>query len=130
MGRKRRGLDLADLQQQVSMWAQKRWPDRTDYEGNRDLPFYRLVAAAGGMSAIVGEMADGVLFDPDEDERIDPDVCQEELRELLGTIVLMATEFAGRNGWNIDDIVREVWEDMRGDDWERYPKPGRPPKDG
>lgn len=123
---KRDGLDLRDLQQQVALWAQERWPDRTDYDGSLDLPFYRLVATAGVMAAVVATLAEGVLFDPDTDERVDPEICRDELRAALGEMVVFAIEFAARNGWNIDDIVREVWTEMRGEDWTRYPRPGRP----
>ena len=125
MGRKP-GIDLKELQMQVSAWAEERWPDRSNYKKSLDLPFYRLVASAGGLSAIVSALAEGVLFDPDQDERIDPDICRDEFRRLLGELVVYATEAAGRNGWNISNIVDETWREMRGEDWIRFPRPGRP----
>ena len=113
----------------VAAWAQDQWPDRSDYETGLDLPFYRLVATAGTMSALVAQLAEGVLFDAANDARVDPDVCRDDLRLGLGKLIVWATEFAARNGWSIDAITREAWEEMRGENYQRHPRPGRPPKE-
>lgn len=122
------GMTLAHLQRQVALWAQQNWEDRTDYE-NRDLPFYRLVVVTGRMSSAVAAMADGVIFDPEEDARVDPDVCREDLQRQLGELIVLAAELAARNGWSLDEIVRRAWKEVRGADWRPYPNVGRPPKE-
>lgn len=117
MGRRRKpktpGIELRPFQEEVAKEMQDRYPDRSDYETGLDLPFYRMVSTAGNLSALVAALADGVLFDPVQDSKVDPDVCREELREGLGKLVIWCTEFAARNGWSINAIVYEIWEIMK-----------------
>lgn len=116
-------LTLPELQREVALWSQQRWEDRTDYQ-NRDLPFYRMVALSGAIAQVVGAIADGELFDPTADERLDPDVTKDDLRRSLGQMIVVVTEFASRNGWSMQRIVREAWAEMKGDEWDPYPGRG------
>lgn len=108
-------LTLRTLQQEVALWAQRSWPDRTD-PANRHVPLYRIIGALGDLTK--------AMYDAEADLELGPDARAELVREALGVVVVMCAEFASRHGWDLDEVVGFAWAQMRGP-WTRD-RGGRP----
>ena len=47
-------------------------------------------------------------------------------RDAVADIVIFLAGFCYRKGWNLEELILEVWKEVRQRDWKTYPGKGRP----
>lgn len=122
MARKRElpPIEIGELQKEIALFFEQEFPERHK-SYRRHIPIYKVVEAVGEITAS--------LYTERTDRSHDPLVEQEFQKQAVGVAIIYLMEYACRNGWNPEYIIREVWELIHGEDFNPYPDVGRPKKE-
>ncbi len=57
-----------------------------------------------------------------------PEALQLEARDAVADCIVYLTDYCSVRGWDLDEIMRETWDQVKQRDWKKYPMTGRPPE--
>lgn len=100
-------MSLAQLQNELRPWVQHNFPDRPAHQ-----PLL-------GVMEELGELAHSHLK---EEQRIR--VSENHVRKIkdaIGDICIFLADYCNARGFDMDDIVMDVWEEVQKRDWIKYP---------
>jgi NTP pyrophosphatase (non-canonical NTP hydrolase) len=102
---------LAQLQEEQQVWSQKNFGDQP-----ADNPFIGLVEEVGELGHGYLKMKQGI--------RGDAETHREEMKDAVGDIVIYLSDFCSRTGINLQEAVRETWDQVKQRDWKKNPENG------
>lgn len=103
---------LKQIQLEHSEWAQRNWPGYAPYR------------AVLGMMEELGELSHAHLKTIDGIRGTAESHSLKE-RDALGDLLLFACAFASAQGYDLETILNETWEQVSQRDWIKYPLNGR-----
>lgn len=101
---------LAYIQKQVHEWRKYNFPNSGDLH-----QFLGVVEEVGELSHAILKMAQGIRGDKHE----------EEARDAVGDIMIYLMNFCSENGWDLEEIIEETWDQVQRRNWVDYPKDGK-----
>lgn len=104
---------IRNLQREHREWAQYNFPEQWDHPHQPVL----------GVCEEAGELAHAVLK-WQQNIRGRADHHFTEMRDALGDIFIYMLSFANVMGWDLQDIIANVWEGVKLRDWKRFPENG------
>lgn len=125
---------LDDYQHEVGTWAKKNF-DREDRVYEAIDPFYGVVEEVGEMSRAILKGKQNIrsyakLANTDIGLEDDPIKAKElkiqaKIKDSIGDIMIYLLDYCYRNKLDLQDILRDTWEEVGSRDWILYPKNGK-----
>lgn len=103
-------MNLATLQDQVSIWSARNFPRNTSME-----PLIGVVEEVGELCHTVLKQNQGIRS-----------TDQGAIPDAVGDIIIYLADFCERKGIDLDACVDGAWQEVSQRDWVNYPKNGRP----
>lgn len=103
------GLDLRAFQAEVAEWKKNNFPNSGDVQ-----QFIGVVEEVGELAHAILKSLQGIRGDEHE----------AEARDAVGDIMIFLLNFCSANGWDLEDILVETWDEVKERDWIQYPEAG------
>lgn len=122
MARKRElpPIEVKEIQREIALWAEQNFPERHKLH-RKHIPIYRVSEALGNIYKS--------LYIQRTNRRHDPHTEELNQQEAVGKAIIHLVDFCSRHGWDFEHILRETWDETKGDDFDPYPDTGRPRKE-
>lgn len=102
---------LNKMQKELFTWDKKNFGDQ---------PAYRSLL---GAFEEIGELAHAHLK---EEQGIRASNYEEDAKDAIGDTIIYLANYCNARGFNLHDIIKDTWSQVRQRDWVKYPKTGRP----
>lgn len=106
-------MNLAVLQAEQKEWVNHNFPDETEH------------GPLLGLAEEVGELAHAHLKHEQSIRGYDDAQYMAEAVDAIGDIVIYLASYCNRNGIDLEQAVRQTWEEVSVRDWIKYPHDGR-----
>lgn len=98
-------------------WEQRAWAEYNFGGRNATHALLGISEEVGELSHVHLKMLQGI--------RITSDIFRSKARDAIGDIVIFLMDYCNANGWELEDIVAETWQEVKNRDWKKFPKNGR-----
>ncbi len=78
-----------------------------------------------GVIEEAGELCHAQLKFRQKIRRSSQDWFNAKARDAIGDIVIFLMDYCSANGWDLEEIVSEVWDTVKDRDWKRFPNNGK-----
>lgn len=125
---------LDDYQYEVGKWAEKNFKREGRVYEAID-PFYGVVEEVGELSRAIlkgkqnirsyAEFANTDIDTVKDAIKEKEAKVQAKIKDAIGDIMIYLLDYCYRNKLDLQDILRDTWEEVGSRDWIKYPKNGK-----
>ncbi len=103
------------IQEEHAAWLERNFPDSISVSGT-DRSFKGLVEELGELAHHSLKMEQGIRGTPEEHLA--------EMKDAVGDLYIFLNSYCTSQGWNLGDIIKETWDEVKKRDWIAFPKDG------
>lgn len=107
----RETIDFDQLQAEVGEWSRKNFPNNTP-----DNPFKGMVEELGELAHALLKKEQGIRGTAEEHDAA--------AKDAVGDLIIYTADFCERRGWKLQEIVKTVWDVVKGRDWTKNKQDG------
>lgn len=104
-------MTFRDIERAVTAWATYNFPAAT-----ADQQLLGVVEELGELAHAVLKSQQGIRGYSEEDTA--------EAQDAVGDLLIFLINFCNLNGWNVLNILRDTWDEVRERDWVKWPMNG------
>jgi NTP pyrophosphatase (non-canonical NTP hydrolase) len=105
------GNMLKDIQEQHQKWQKRNFGEIPPEDS-----LIGIMEELGELSHSFLKQKQGVRFNEDHNKN---------MRDAIGDIVIFLISFCSSKGWDFEEVVFLVWQEVKRRDWIKYPRNGR-----
>lgn len=104
-------MSFRDIERAVRDWARYNFPDTT-----AEKQFFGMVEELGELAHAVLKADQGIRGYSPEDTA--------EAQDAVGDLLIFLINFCDRNNWDVLNVLRDTWAEVRERDWIKFPENG------
>lgn len=101
---------LPQLQEELAPWQERNFGGKAPEPG-------RAYQCLLGVVEEVGELAHAQLKHEQKIRGVDAEVFEEKAKDAIGDIVVYLADYCNAQGWDLEAIVADTWDQVRRRDW-------------
>jgi NTP pyrophosphatase (non-canonical NTP hydrolase) len=107
-------MDLRQFQKEVHIWSRRNFGVHKP-----DDPFLGIVEEVGELAHAILKARQGI-----RKGALSPEEARKQIKDAVGDLFIYTADYCASSNIDLDETVKEVWDEVKQRDWVKYPFDG------